>query len=267
MIGTPKIDHFLGVSAGSNNSPYEGLPMQVKSLSRNKNDRFYNVAFGLDGRIYSLANKTLGVGRGMRLTSNLTRIVVWNQTDTGKLQWGTNCLTVMECNTPETDSHCDPDSPFPVREPDQLRRGAYVKLYPCTGQLYGQRWFVLSVNVTAPTVSPTLMPTLRHPSVSPSSSPFVAPTIGTEAPTDIPSVEPTGQPTWVPTTWEPTTATPTMVVVLSTVEPTLQPTQLSGLSSNVEAPPLYAIPVAIGLFILAVILGRILWNDPKKRCF
>ena len=57
--------------------PVEGLPIQLKSVSRNFETRFANLAFMLNGAIRATFNTTLAVGRGARLTSVQNRTVYW----------------------------------------------------------------------------------------------------------------------------------------------------------------------------------------------
>ena len=276
ICNTENPDLCAGVSMGPYEMPFEGLPLQLKSVNRSLPDYPHmKMAFSLqNGVITSEANSSLGIGRGLFLISNVSRFISWNVTELGQLRFGDDCLTAMTCNQPGPDwqaEHCDPDSPYPVWEYRLLRRGAYLSLYPCLHRMLGQRWEIRSFP-TLPTQIPTSSPGYV-PSYLPTSSPGYVPSyMPTSSPTQVTTYVPTSSPGYV-TSQIPShvpSYVPTSSPSLWTDTPSLSPSHMpfmdpmttpapsivvsSPPASNVEAQPLYAIAIAFALLIALITL-------------
>jgi hypothetical protein len=265
ICNTENQDLCAGVSMGPYEMPFEGLPLQLKSVNRSLPDYPHmKMAFSLqNGVITSEANSSLGIGRGLFLISNVSRFISWNVTELGQLRFGDDCLTAMTCNQPGPDwqaEYCDPDSPYPVWEYRLLRRGAYLSLYPCLYRMLGQRWEIRSFPTPPiPTQLPSNVPTATFVPTLPSIPPTMLPTsLPTYAPTDAPTYAPTDAPTYVPTmspTYVPSLS-PSHMPSMDTSTTTLTPSLpfSSPPASNVEAQPLYAIAIAFALLIALITL-------------
>ena len=274
ICNTENPDLCAGVSMGPYEMPFEGLPLQLKSVNRSLPDYPHmKMAFSLqNGVITSEANSSLGIGRGLFLISNVSRFISWNVTELGQLRFGDDCLTAMTCNQPGPDwqaEHCDPDSPYPVWEYRLLRRGAYLSLYPCLHRMLGQRWEIRSFPTPA---LPTQIPT-SSPSYLPTSSPgYVHSYMPTSSPTQVTTYVPTSSPGYL-TSQIPShvpSYVPTSSPSLWTDTPSLSPSHMpfmdpmatpapsiavsSPPASNVEAQPLYAIAIAFALLIALITL-------------
>jgi hypothetical protein len=270
MIRTLNPDLCLGVSIGNNSLPIEGMPLQIKSFNRSSSRRFHKLGFAHAAHaaadvhhIYSLSNTSLSLGRLLRLTSNPDRMVNWTYTANSQFEYLGDCLTVMTCNRLGDDdlaNSCSPFSQTPVRVYDDLRRGEYVALYPCTDLIAGQHWRIILPS-TSPSTSPSASPSTILPSASPSTVlPSASPS--TVLPSASPStVLPTASPSASPVMRFPLVPTysPSIVLPLSNESQTNSP---SFESNNVQNYPLYAIPISFCIAIGLVMFGLLV----RRRC-
>lgn len=254
-------DKCAGISPGNLTMPRPGMRMQLKSMRNNEDTLVLKMGFvkHMHG-IRPILNLTLGVGPSGILVANESRILRWNHTAEGRIQSGTLCLTAMRCENrlPDDEAqYCNINSEYPIWNADEVRRGVRVTLYPCLYRMLGQRWNVFPQETQLPTSQPTVLPTVRAPSSSPSTSPTFGPSF---LPSHQPSFGSTTIPTFSPSKSPSITKynSPTTVATFGTpsLSPTLR-TASSQVYENVEAAPLYAIPVAIGLLIALITI--VIW--------